>query len=263
VNGYWPVIVGNYLGPEAGGSDAVIEALAEAAQVIQASAEPQGPFSPTKRTRAGILAAARELPFAAWVTRQRDPAYRIDKHLRYAAYFDKLPGAERLARSHRQSAEDWRTCAVGPTDPAECAPPTVNKNPPQHDLHCLKCFDSALGRETIVPGVGILCVPTLHGWEVPAYLFYDKSQHELPAQVHVAALLWLHDQFGAELIGVQDRTLELLPGRRPQTWAEAVRAADQLSAYSHCPATSENEFATISELAVFLLESTYWSCCWP
>src|SRR5262249_42958163 len=92
-SGYWPVIVGNYLGPEAGGSDAVIEALAEAAQEAQESTEPQGPFPFTKRTTAEILAAASELPFAAWVARQRDPAFQIDKHLRYAAYFGRFPGA--------------------------------------------------------------------------------------------------------------------------------------------------------------------------
>src|SRR5262249_19563893 len=117
--------------------------------------------------------------------------------------------------------------------------------------------------ETIAASVAILCVPTVHGWEALAHLFYEQAPHELPAQVHVAALHWLHEQFGAELIGLQDRTLELLPGRRPQTWAEAVRAADQPRAYSHCPATSENELASTPELAVYLMESTYWSCCWP
>jgi hypothetical protein len=262
--GHWPVIVGNFLGPEAGGSDAVIEAFAEAAQEIQASQEPQGPVPSTRRTTADILIAANELPFAARVARQRDPAYQIDKNLGYAAHFDRFPGAEQLAKLHRQWAEDWRTRVALPSDDSgACPPPKLNKNPPQHELHCLRWFDSVLGRVTVADSITVLCVPTVHGWQVPAHLFYEHPQHELPAQVHVAALRWLHDQFGAELIGLQDRTLEFLPRRRPATWTEAVRAADLLCAYSHCPATSENEGATTAELAVFLLQSTYWSCCWP
>src|SRR5262245_56696429 len=43
----------------------------------------------------------------------------------------------------------------------------------------------------------------------------------------------------------------------------ALRAAASLGEYSWCPVTSENESAYTAELAVFLLESDYWSFCWP
>lgn len=260
--GYWPVIIGNFLGPEAGGSDGAIEAFAEAAQETKES-EPQSPVDHTRRTTAEILAAARELPFEAWVVRERDPAFQVRQNVLMAEFFDKFPGAERLAEHHRRIAEDWRNAPPREVDPGDYARPKANKNPPQHDLQCVKYFDSVQNEVTLAETVALLCMPTVHGWEVPAHLFYDHMQHERPAQVHVAALRWLHDQFGAELIGLQDRTLELLPRKRPATWAEAARAADQLTAYSHCPATSENELASASELAVFLMESAYWSFCWP
>lgn len=262
--GYWPVIIGNFYGPEAGGSDATIESLVETAQAAHETADEPHGFADVKSTTAAILDAAKEWPLEAWVARQRDPSHQAEESLRKARFFDQFPGASTLAETYRRAAEEWRNRSPLPLlDPSEYKPPKVNKNPPQHELHCLTYFDSESRRSVVAETLTLLCVPTSNSWEVPAYLFYETREQERLPQVHVAALRWLHDRFGAELIGIEDRTLEVLPRVRPQTWADAVRAADLLTAYSSCPVTSENELATTSELAVYLTESEYWTFCWP
>ena len=109
----------------------------------------------------------------------------------------------------------------------------------------------------------VLMVPAKSSWEVPAYLYYSTLSYERPPQAHVAALRWLHERFGAELVGVEDRVLEVIPRRRPTAPKEAVEAADKIVAYSHCPITSENEIASVPELALYLMASEYWTFCWP
>jgi hypothetical protein len=262
--GYWPVIIGDHGAPEFGGSDGTLVFLVDNAQRIQHLSERDLQFVAARRSPAEVLQAAGDLPFERWVERQRDPAFQASEHLRKASYFDRIEGAGRLACFHREWAERWRQQPPWRFDTQEYViPPRENRNPPQHDLHCVKSFDVEQCRHVLANSVVILLVPTRFPWEVPAYLWYSTMADERPAQVHVGALKWLWDRFGAQLVGVMDRVLEVIPQSRPGMTIDALQAAAAIAAYSNCPITSENELASIPELAVYLMESEYWSFCWP
>jgi hypothetical protein len=262
--GFWPVIVGATGGLYFGGSDAVIEMLVQGARSIQEMEDKALQFCGIQRTPMEILNAARDLPFERWVERQRDPDFQERDHLRKANYYDGLPGAARLAEHHREWAGRWREGIF--TVAASEGPlvlPRENRNPPQHELRSVMWLDVDRGGLVFADSVAILLVPTRFSWQVPAYLFYSTLENDRPPSVHVAALKWLCDRFGAHLVGIQDRVLEVIPQSRPGTAKDALEAAETIAAYSNCPVTSENELALASELAVYLMESEYWSFCWP
>jgi hypothetical protein len=262
--GFWPVIVGEYGGPACGGSDAVIERLVEGAQAMRDLSDDTLRFLGSSRTPAGILDLAGDCPFERWAERQRDPEFQASEHLRKANYFDGIEGAAPLARLHRQWARSWQESAGWRFVPEDYAvPPQENRNPPQHEIHCVRCYDSDRRRSVIADSVTILFVPTRFSWQVPAFLFYSTREQERPPPVHVAALQWLCDRFGAQLVGLEDRVLEVIPQARPSNAVDALQAAALIAAYADCPVTSENERASIPELAVYLMQSEYWSFCWP
>jgi hypothetical protein len=262
--GFWPVIVGNYAGAAVGSSDGPLAWLVENANRIQELSEADLQFVDARRGPAEVLNQAHAFPFERWVERQRDPDYQVREQLRKATYFDGVPGAGRLAQFHREWADRWRAEPRWQFDPHEyTVPPRENHCPPQHDLHCVLWFDCDRRRSVLADSVAILLVPTRFSWQVPAYLWYSTMADERPAHVHVAALKWFEDRFGAELVGLADRALEVIPQSRPATTMDALQAAAAIAAYSHCPITSENELASIPELAVYLMESEYWSFCWP
>jgi hypothetical protein len=251
--GFWPVIVGQVLALEIDGSDEALEALLENAREERDT----GP------TPAEVLELARADPFEEWVRRQRDPRFQESEHLRQASFFGGV-GAEALANLHRETAERWRHSPPWTFDPADyLVPPRVNRSPPQHALHCVRCYDPDQRQDVIAKTVTILLVPTRFSWEVPAFLLLTTKTGERPPQVHVAALHWLAERFGADLVGVESRILEVLPGTRPLTAKDALHAAAMICAYSDCSVTSENELTSIAELAVYLMESEYWTFCWP
>ena len=79
----------------------------------------------------------------------------------------------------------------------------------------------------------------------------------------MTALKWLAEQFGAELVGIESRILEVIPRNRPSTPVDALHAAALIREYSDCTVTSENEMTFTDELAVYLMESEFWTFCWP
>lgn len=262
--GFWPVIAGNYGGPDFGGSRATITTLVEGAKAAQEMSEQALQFTRMRRTPQEFLDAARDEPFKKWATRQRNPRYLMRESLRKAAFFDSIEGGEHMAKFHREMAEEWRARSRRPpaTDDSTF-PPKDNRNPPQHDLHCVRYFSAADLRSIVSDSVAILFVPTRLSWEVPAHLFYSTLDFERQPQVHVAALKWLFERFGAQLIGADSRVLEVIPRSRPRKAGDALRVAVHINTYSHCPVTSENEMITVPELAVYLMESEYWTFCWP
>jgi hypothetical protein len=261
--GYWPVIVGEYGGPAFGGSEAALEGLLEEVQLSQSLSDDQLHFRRTGRTPSEILELARDRPFEDWIKRQHDSTFQEQEHLRKALYFDGL-GAASLAKLHREWAERWRQTAPWTFEPeGYVVPPKVNHSPPQHELHCVKCYDDEKRDAVIAASVTMLFAPTRNSWEVPAFLFYTTKELERPPSVHVAALKWLSDQFQAELVGIEGRILEVIPRLRPGTTLEALNAAAMLREYSDCTVTSENEMTSIDELATYLMQSDFWTFCWP
>jgi hypothetical protein len=262
--GFWPVIVSGYMGPDCGGSDATIEQLLDnSGDGEEISDEEKAQPGGTSQSTTKIIEEAQALPFEQWVKQERDPDFQIAKHLKEAERFAGMEGASGLAEVHRNLAAFWRE---QPNDKFDAdsyrLPPEINSNPPQQELHCLKWYESDLS-EVVADSVAILFVPTRFSWEVPAFLSYTTREGERPPSVHVAALKWLSDRFGADLVGIDTRILEVIPRKRPLGKEEALHAADSLRAYSSCPETSQNEMASLEELAFYLVESKYWSFCWP
>ena len=108
----------------------------------------------------------------------------------------------------------------------------------------------------------IVLTPALNGWEVPAWTFFGDMEHSrCPPQVHVAVGHWLHDGYGAELVGLADRTLEFLPGRRPQSEREALCLAADLRGYAHAICTADIN-AGVAEIASSLMNSSVWTFGW-
>jgi hypothetical protein len=259
--GYWPVIVGPQLDPA---SDSDLDWLAGDVPAIRAMSDAQLNFRNLRRTPAETLEAAKEVPFEQWAEQQRDPEFHVQDNLRKARYFEGVENAEVMVKHYRQAAERYRELPKEQFDPTDYPfPPRTNHNPPQHEPRCVKRFNVSTLKWEVAEAIAILLVPTRHGWEVPAYTFYSTAEGERPPQVHVVALKWLFDQFGAELLGLDSRMLEVVPQTRPKDRVTALRAAFYLAAYSHCPATSESEMASTGELARYLMESEYWTFCWP
>ncbi|WP_425396612.1 DUF4253 domain-containing protein [Aeoliella sp.] len=260
---FWPVIVGDMYGPEHGGSDAAVELMAQSATALREMSDKVLDVTRLKKTTAETLEEARRLPFLQWAERQRSKQFLVEEHLRKAAYFDSLEGASSMAEFHRSAASALTDFPDKQFDPAEYdLPPKLNHNPPQHELHCLKYFDIKAGEMRVSDSVTLLFVPTEHSWEVPAYLFYSTLEDERQPQVHVAALKYLFDSFGAELVSLDSRMMEVIPKSRPTDATVALQVAVQLNAYSSCPVTSQNVLPKVDELAYYLMESEYWSFCW-
>jgi hypothetical protein len=117
-------------------------------------------------------------------------------------------------------------------------------------------------RRRIRDTVPIRFAPTEVGDEVPAFThFGDLEEGRCPPQVHVAALRWLHDHYGADLVGLDDRVLEVIPGRRPASRTEAFRLAEDLHTYADGVCTG-NINSTIPEIAACLMKSPVWSFYW-
>jgi hypothetical protein len=258
--GYWPVIAAETVPTD---FETTIAGFAGTIDGIHEMSDAQLEFLQLRRTAEELLKAAEQVPFERWVEQRLDPEFHVQEHLRKARFFDGIPNAGAMADHHRAAAESYRELRRSEFNPHDCVmPPVKNRNPPQHELFSVKCIDRESSRRKIADTVTMLLVPARHGWEVPAHLFYSTREGDLPPQAHVAALKWLFDRFGAELVGFDSRTLEVIPRTRPSGVA-ALRAAFYLGEYSHCPATSENEAASTAELAVYLAQSTYWTFCWP
>lgn len=255
--GFWPLLVISYPGESGEQPEDLLQ------QWIGNGAEESSPDE--TKSPAAIVAAARALPFEKWVEQERDPEFQCAKYLKKAAVYDGIAGAETMAKLYRECAERFRREPKWePPDPEACrVPPITNHSPPQQELHSTQWLDFDTDEEFIAATVPLLLVPCRYSWEVPACLSYTTREGELTSEVHVAALEWLWNRFSAELVGLDHRVVEVIPSKRPQTKREAVLSADILGAYSSCPVTSENERATLEELAFYLMESRYWTFCWP
>jgi hypothetical protein len=259
---HWPLIVSGYQGPDLGGSEGTIRRLAESARSIAKSSDKELEFARMQRTPAKTLKVAATISFETWGEQRRNPQFMAQESLRKAAYYDTLPGAERMAALWRESAEQWANWREEkPNQPPAKA--KRYKVLPQYELHSVQRFDmDALGG-IINETVSLLLVPTPMSWEIPAWLLFDPAAGERPSALHVAALKWLLEKYGAELIGIDHRGLEVVPHQKPATKEQAAKTARLLSSYAHCPFTSESENPPEGDWVPYLMDSTYWSFCWP
>jgi hypothetical protein len=112
----------------------------------------------------------------------------------------------------------------------------------------------------IVDRVHLLQTPARFGWEVPAYLRWGDWNACPPPEYHIAALRLWHEQFGAELVGIDGATLNIRVRRRPADREQALDLARQF--YGYCPDIVDQGTGTLSVLAATLMESDWWFFWW-
>jgi hypothetical protein len=103
-------------------------------------------------------------------------------------------------------------------------------------------------------------VPTLFGWQVPAYLRYGAWNNCPSAGEHVALFRYWEGRYGATLLGIADDVVELEVARPPHTREAALELARQH--YLYCPDIVVQGTKTLQELAARLLDSSLWFFWW-
>jgi hypothetical protein len=262
--GYWPVVVGGSPGPGTEYAEGRLESWAENWSAPEIVAGEEVPAREPEARLGDLFTAADPLFFERWGSEVNDPQRRVEKYLRDAEKAERRGQAE-YARFLRNQAESWKNAPPKrPMDPDDVQlPPAVIDNPPQQELSCIQWFDPDTFESKVADEVVMLFVRAGHTWEVPAHLLYTTKEGERTPDIHVAALKWLSDRHGAELVGIDDRVLEVVPRRRPRNKTEAVTSAAILGTYASCPITSENERASLEDWAWYLMQSKLWSFCWP
>ncbi len=213
---------------------------------------------------AEIVSAAEDMPFDRWVARERDPRHHAARWTRKAEEAMQIPGADDYVQFCQDMANRYMTNPphYKPADEYAWPEPEFAKTTdvPSSTL----TFDDDYNHVPL-DQCGILLCPAEEPWHVPAHLLYAMNgesddlleEHAL----HVAAVRWLGDQFGVELIGICDRTIDFLPGKPPRNRLEAMELAVLVRTYANSPSTA-NANIDVPDFAVYLLQSRIWSFSW-
>jgi hypothetical protein len=108
--------------------------------------------------------------------------------------------------------------------------------------------------------VHLLLIPCNAGWEVPAYLRWGDWNACPPPEYHVAALRHWNHRYGADLVGINGDTINLLAARSPATREAAMALAREQ--YEYCPDIVDQGVGSISALAASLMSSPWWYLWW-
>jgi hypothetical protein len=111
-----------------------------------------------------------------------------------------------------------------------------------------------------LPRVYIGLVPTVIGWQVPAYLRFGGWNGCPAPQFHVAMLKHWRNAYGAEIVGLGGEMLEMAVARPPQDRAAALRLAREQFVY--CPDVLRQGDGSLEAKAAMLLRATAWSFWW-
>ena len=103
----------------------------------------------------------------------------------------------------------------------------------------------------------ILLFPVESFWHIPALLRYGNWNDCPSPDVHVAALRYWNDHYGAQLLSMTFDTMELTVKRPPKTKDEAIELAKQH--FYFCGDTAPDGFLN---LASQLKDSTVWTFWW-
>ncbi len=110
--------------------------------------------------------------------------------------------------------------------------------------------------------VHIVLLPTVEGWQVPAYLNFGGWDACPPAQEHVCMLKHWHEHYGADVMGMTDTTIEVQVSRPPRERNNAMTLA--LEHYVYCNETIGYDLVTntLEDLAARLLDAPHWYFWW-
>ena len=113
---------------------------------------------------------------------------------------------------------------------------------------------------TPLPRVYVGLAPTVLGWQVPAFLRFGGWSRCPGPQYHVAMLKYWRQKYGAEVVGMGGKVLELAVSRPPEERQAAMRLAREQFVY--CPAVGRLGGGSLEARAASLLNATAWSFWW-
>ena len=108
--------------------------------------------------------------------------------------------------------------------------------------------------------VHLLLIPARAGWEVPAYLRWGDWNACPPTEYHVAALRKWHEEFGAELVGINGDAMNIRAARPPRTREAALALAREQ--YGYCPDIVDQGVGSLAALAATLMATEWWFLWW-
>lgn len=108
--------------------------------------------------------------------------------------------------------------------------------------------------------VHIVVLPTQDAAEAPAYLRYGNWNACPPPEVHVAILRLWQAQYGAELVGINQDTMNIRVARRPATREAALVLAREQYLYCEDIVTQGTE--ALGPLARILMDQKWWFFWW-
>jgi hypothetical protein len=111
-----------------------------------------------------------------------------------------------------------------------------------------------------LPRVHVGLAPTVLGWQVPAFLRFGGWNACPPAEFHVAILKYWRQKYGAEVVGMGGKTLELAVSRPAEDRNAAMRLAREQFVYS--PAVVGAAAGSMEARAATLLNATAWTLWW-
>lgn len=114
---------------------------------------------------------------------------------------------------------------------------------------------------TLPPLAPIALVPTMHSWEVPAYLTAQANDWDPPDAAHVAVLKYWYERWQAEVVSLNTGLLEMRVLQPPTTFHEAFELAKEQ--YLYAPDVVDQWLGgNLNTLAKMLLNGQVWSFWW-
>ena len=108
--------------------------------------------------------------------------------------------------------------------------------------------------------VHIGLVPTVTGWEAPAFLKFGSWNACPHPEHHVAVMKYWHSQYGTEVVGITHDIVEMLVARPPRSRKKALELAREQ--YLYCEDIVDQGTETIDNLAATLLNGKTWYFWW-
>ena len=105
-------------------------------------------------------------------------------------------------------------------------------------------------------------LPTVEGWQIPAYLNFGAWNDCPSPREHVGMLKHWQEAYGADLLGMTDTTIVMHVKRPPRDRESALTLAWEH--YVYCQETIGYDFVTntLEDLAARLLNASMWSFWW-
>ena len=111
-----------------------------------------------------------------------------------------------------------------------------------------------------LPRVHIGLVSTALGWQTPAFLRYGAWDECPSAAEHVAIGQFWGGQYGAEVVGMAGKAVEMKVARPPEDRDDALELAAQQ--YLYCKGVVSQGAGTLQRLAAALVGATVWHFWW-